>query len=183
MTRARLLLIATTLGVAAVLAASSVAVADVPVGHSGSTGAHSLTDSSEAAGASCRYNDDQNVDRIRVRPPTVFARDRSTSRDQQWVGWRVELRYRADGGAWSTVQTSSVMRVKAWDDTPAAFRTSTFTVAHPKGSGAWRVIVRMTWYRPGTSDIWEGTARHGVEHYTYPLAAPASATECPAGIL
>ncbi len=181
--RTRLLQLATTLGVAALLAGSSVAVADAPIGHSGRTGAHSLTDSVEAAGASCQYNGDLNVVRIRVRPPTVFARDRSTSRDRQWVGWRIELRYRSDGGTWSTVQTSSVTRVKAWDDTPAPFRTTTVRVAQPKGSGEWRVIVRMTWYRPGTSNVWEGTARHAVEHYTYPLAPPASASECPAGIL
>ena len=53
----------------------------------------------------------------------------------------------------------------------------------PVGSGEWRVVVRMTWYKPGTSSVWQGTARHLIEHYTYPLAEPGEPTECPAGIL
>jgi len=56
-------------------------------------------------------------------------------------------------------------------------------VTHPVGSGEYRVYVRMVWYEPGTSDVWEGGARHAVEHYTYPVAPPAAPTECPAGIL
>jgi hypothetical protein len=184
MTRpSRIAHLASALGAAFVLSVSSAVVADAPVGHSGIYGAHSLTDSAEYEGARCYYNDDSNMYRVRVRPPTVFARDRTTARDSQWVGWLVELRYRPDGGSWSTVQKSNVVKVKAWDDTPAAFSRSTVTVAHTHGSGEWRVIVRMTWYRPGTSDEWEGTARHAVEHYTYPLAPPAQPTECPAGIL
>jgi hypothetical protein len=112
----------------------------------------------------------------------VFARSRTSGRDQQWVGWRVELQYR-DGGSWGTEQTSSVVKVKAWEDTPAAFRTTTVPVTHPVGSGEWRVVVRMTWYKPGSSTVWQGTARHLIEHYTYPLADPGEPTECPAGIL
>ena len=58
-------------------------------------GAHSLTDSAEYAGARCLYNDD--IERVprsgSCRPPCSPA-DRSSDRDQQWVGWRVELRYR-----------------------------------------------------------------------------------------
>lgn len=170
------------LGVALVLSVAGPAVADVPVGHSGSYGQHSLTDTREYSGARCIYNDDMNVARIRVNPPTVFARSRTAGRDQQWVGWRVALQYR-DGGSWSTEQTSSVVKVRSWDDTPAPFRATSVPVAHPVGSGEWRVVVRLTWYKPGTSSVWQGTARHLIEHYTYPLADPGEPTECPAGIL
>lgn len=159
------------------------ALADAPVGHSGVSGAHSLTDSPESPGARCFYNDDSNVYRIRVMPPSMFARDRTRNRDRQWVGSRVELRYRAPGGPWQTLHTTPVTTVRAWDDTPAALPRITVPVAHPVGSGEYRVNVRMTWYRPGTSTVWEGTARHAVEYYTYPLAGPGSADGCPAGIL
>jgi hypothetical protein len=170
------------LALALALSVAGVALADAPVGHSGSTGPHSLTDSPESAGARCDYDNNLNVFRVRVMPPTMFARSRTSGRDQQWVGWRVELRYRPVDGAWRTIQTSSVVKVRAWDDTPAALRARSVTVAHPVGSGDYRVIVRMTWYKPDSSSVWQGTARHAVEHYTYPVAEPASANECPAGI-
>ncbi|MCY7419622.1 MAG: hypothetical protein LH650_14250 [Chloroflexi bacterium] len=174
---------AATLAMALVLSSAGAAVADRPVGHSGLTGAHSLTDSAEYSGGRCRYDSDSKVQRVRVMPPTMFARNRTSSRDQQWVGWRVELRYRPVDGSWSTIQTSSPVKVRAWDDTPAALAARSIMVAHPVGSGVYRVIVRMTWYRHGTSNVWEGTSRHAVEHYTYPLAEPGQPTECPAGIL
>src|SRR3954470_19195243 len=98
----RILQGAAALAMALALSTTGTALADRPVGHSGQTGAHSLTDSDETAGARCRYDGDSNLDRVLVRPPTMFARDRSAARDQQWVGWRVELRYRPLSGSWST---------------------------------------------------------------------------------
>jgi hypothetical protein len=178
--------LATALAVVLALSVGGVAMADAPIAHSGMIGAHSLTDSAEYAGATCRYSGGKgelNVSSVRVLPPTVFARNRSSHHDQQWVGWKVELRYRPDGGSWHTIQMTSAAKAKAWDDTPAAFDTRTITVAHPVGSGDYRIYVRMVWYQPGSSTVWEGGARHAVEHYTYPLADPASAPECPAGIL
>lgn len=178
----RTMLSSVALAAALVLSVPGLAAADIPVGHSGSYGKHSLTDTREYYGVRCIYNHDQNLAVVKVNPPTVFARSKTSGRDQQWVGWRVELQFR-DGGSWSTEQKSSVVKVKAWDDTPAAFRTTTVTLAHPVGSGEWRVVLRMTWYKHGTSNVWAGTARHLVEHYSYPLAAPGEPTECPAGIL
>ena len=176
-------LCALALAVGLAISVGGVAEADAPLGHAGRIGAHSLTDNAEYAGASCRYNDDLNMSSVRVLPPTVFARDRSSNRDGQWVGWKVELRYRASGGAWHTTQLTSAIKARAWDDTPAAFRSRTVQVAHPVGSGEYRVDVRMIWYEPGTSDVWQGGARHAIEHYSYLLAPPAGPTECPAGIL
>ena len=66
---------------------SPVAVsADTPVSHRGSFGAHALIDSVEYPGARCLYDGDLNTVRVRVRPPMVFARDRTSARDMQWVG-------------------------------------------------------------------------------------------------
>ncbi len=162
----------------------SVASAGVPVSHRGSVGAHSLTDDQEYPGVTCRYDRDMNVTRVTVRPPTVFARDRTSARDRQSVGWVVELQYQGPtGGSWSTVQKSSVATATAFDDTAAPFRTRNVAIAHPKGSGSWRVVVRMLWYRPGTSSVWQGTARHRVTVYDYPLAGPGDVPFCPAGIL
>ena len=95
----------------------------------------------------------------------------------------MELQYRPDGGAFSTVQRSSVAKVMALDDTPAPFRQRSVTIERPRGSGSWRVVSRMIWYRPGTSSTWQGTARHRVTFYDYPLAPPGAVTSCPAGIL
>ena len=186
--RSNTIRVTSVLALAAALALSvgGIAVADAPIAHSGKIGPHSLTDSAEYAGATCRYSGEKgeaNVSSVRVLPPTVFARNRSSHHDRQWVGWKVELRYRAPGGSWRTIQMTSAVTARAWDDTPATFHTRTVPVTHPVGSGEYRVYVRMVWYEPGTSDVWEGGARHAVEHYTYPVAPPAAPTECPAGIL
>jgi hypothetical protein len=172
------------LGAALALAVPGTVAADELVSHSGLLGAHSLTDSWEYPGVRCSYDEHQNAARIRVRPPTVFARDRSSGRDSQWVGWRIELQYHPDeGGSWSTVQKSSVVTAKAWDDQAASFRQRTVTVAHPRGSGRWRVVARMLWYRPGTDSDRQGMARHRFTFYDYPLTEPGAASFCPAGIL
>lgn len=172
------------LGAALALAMPSTTSADVLVSHVGRVGAHSLTDSWEYPGIRCGYDKDMNAARIRVRPPTVFARDRTSARDSQWVGWRIELQYHRDaGGSWSTVQKSSVVKARAFDDLAAPFRQRTVSVAHPKGSGRWRVVARMVWYQAGASSVREGTARHRFTFYDYPLTEPGAADFCPAGIL
>jgi hypothetical protein len=140
-------------------------------------------DTTEYPGATCRYDGGMNLYRVRVRPPIVFARDRTSARDMQWVGWVVELQYRPDTGSFSTVQRSSVVKVMALDDTPAPFRQRTVTVERPRGSGSWRVVSRMIWYKPGTAGTWQGTARHRISVYDYPLAPPGAVSFCPAGIL
>ena len=185
--RSNTIRVTSVLALAAALALSvgGIAIADAPIAHSGKIGPHSLTDSAEYAGATCRYSGEKgeaNVSSVRVLPPTVFARNRSSHHDQQWVGWKVELRYQPLGGSWRTIQMTAAMKAKTWDDTPAAFHAVTVPVTHQVGSGAYRINVRMIWYEPGSSTVWQGTARHAVEHYTYPLADPACAPECPAGI-
>jgi hypothetical protein len=180
---ARTVRMAVVLGVVIALGLPSTATADQPVSHGGRFGPHSLTDGLEFPGATCRYDGDQNLYRVRVRPPTVLARDRTSARDLQWVGWVVELQYRPDDGAFTTVQRSSVVKVMTLDDSPAPFRQRTVTIERPRGSGSWRVVSRMIWYKPGTSGTWQGTARHRVTFYDYPLAPPGAVTSCPAGIL
>lgn len=174
---------AVVLGLTLSLVAPAAVSADTPVSHRGSFGAHALIDTVEYPGATCRYDDDLNAARVRVRPPTVFARDRSSARDLQWVGWVVELQYQPDGGSFSTVQRSSAVKVMALDDTPAPFRQRTVTIERPRGSGSWRVVSRMIWYKPGTSRTWQGTARHRVSVYDYPLGEPGAIAYCPAGLL
>ena len=171
------------LGLTLSLMLSSTTLADQPVSHRGSFGPHALVDTLEYPGATCRYDRDLNLERVRVRPPIVFARDRTSARDMQWVGWVVELQYAPDDGTYSTVQKSSAVKVMALDDTPAPFRQRTVTVERPRGSGSWRVVSRMIWYKPGTASTWQGTARHRVSVYDYPLAPPGAVSFCPAGIL
>ncbi|MET0773068.1 MAG: hypothetical protein ABWZ82_08300 [Candidatus Limnocylindrales bacterium] len=180
---ARTARLAVVLGTALAIITPSAATADTPVSHRGTFGPHALTDTLEYPGATCRYDDDLDLVRVRVRPPIVFARDRTSARDLQWVGWVVELQYRPDEGSFSTIQRSSVVKVMALDDAPAPFRQRTVTIDRPRGSGSWRVVSRMIWYRPGTASTWQGTARHRVTFYDYPLAPPGAVAFCPAGIL
>ena len=57
----RTMLSTVALAAALVLSVPGLAAADIPVGHSGSYGMHSLTDTREYSGARCLYNDDMNV--------------------------------------------------------------------------------------------------------------------------
>ncbi len=163
-----------SLAAALVLSVAGTAVADTPLGHSGRYGPHSLTDSGESAGARCVFDADLFLSRIKVLPPTIFARDRTSSRDSQWVGWRLDLRYRdGEGGGWGTVTHTSFVKAKAYDDMPAALATRSIPIGDQVGGGEFQVIVRMQWYQPGHADTWEGTARHLVDHYRSTGGSPA----------
>jgi hypothetical protein len=181
--RPRHLVVAVVLAAAIVLAPTAAALADTSLEESGRVGPHAVLDTRVFPGVTCDYDDGTDLVRLRVRAPTVFARDRTEGRDQQWVGWRLHLRFRPDGGTWSTIKSTTVVKVRAWEDTPAALRTRSVTTPGPAGSGSYRIYVRMIWYQPGSSTAVQGFSLHRVERYTYALVEGAPISYCPGGIL
>ena len=159
------------------------ASADTSLDEVGRVGPHALLDSRAFPGVRCVYGTDTNLARLRVRPPTMYARDRTSDRDRQWVGWQVLLRFKAEGGTWSTIKSTSVNKVRAWDDSPAALRTRSVTTPGRAGSGSYRVQVRMLWYKPGSDTTVQGSSRHRVEVYTFDLVQGSPIGYCPGGIL
>jgi hypothetical protein len=179
---ARALAAPALVAVALILAAGPVA-AGTPDGHRGTWGAHFLADSREFPGARCRYDGDQNLAGIRVRDPFVFAVDRTGGRDRQRVGWQVIVQALSDdkGAEWANVRRSPVQKALAADATPADF-SSIGVPVDGSFDHAYRVKVRMFWYRPGHPNQVTGVATHTVRWYRYPLAE-ANEGFCPGGIL
>jgi hypothetical protein len=146
------------------------AAADTPLGHSGRFGAHFLTDTEEYPGARCRFEtgtETRALVGIRVRPPVIYARDRSDGRDEQVVGWRILVQrldtHQADP-TWEPFATTSVRYATAYDDQAASFAMREVRIDHVGGADVrYRVRVGMRWLAPGTPSV-TGTARHGVDH-------------------
>lgn len=144
------------------------AVADSELGHTGTTGVHSLRDASSTPGATCKYRfatDSYVLKRITVAPPRV----RAISGSQQ-VGWKftVQRRFAFEGTTTSWYETySSTVQTATTDSAhDATFTSKTVSVL---GAGAtdgmfsYRVLIRMLWYRAGGGT--QGTAVHKVDWY------------------
>ena len=158
----RFLLLVGGILIGALLAIPSSAAADTPVAHWGSYGPHYLTDTVEYPGVSCHFNENYTLDRVRVRPPVIYAKDRGPGTDSQWVGWQVIVRGRAyDETAWHTVSVSSIVKAKASDNQAASFKVRNVPVFHLEV----KVAIKMIWYKPGSSTTIAGWARHRVDNY------------------
>ena len=167
---------------AAVAMAAAIAApvaADTPLVHSGLYGVHDLVDSEEYTGARCRYDDEQNLDRVTARFPIVFARDRTAGIDRQVVSWFFVVQTQHGLTEWRTVGMSAEQFATARDDRPAPFSAQVAMVSGP--TETIRVVVRMRWFDPSDPKTIQGRASHAVDWYRYPLA---DANEfCPGQIL
>jgi hypothetical protein len=152
--------------VGGLLVSSTSVSADTHWSGSGTYGVHYLQDSLEFPGVRCFYNNTTfNIQRVKVRFPIVYARNRTDGRDSQVVGWRFNLqRSTADTTDWSTIYRSPVKRSKAFDDLPAAFDNLTYSFTGGN-SFHYRVLVGMRWY--ASDNTLEGRATHRVDNYAY----------------
>jgi hypothetical protein len=153
------------LGGALALAGSAPAAANTEVGHTGLVGRHSLLDTTTNAGTRCDYltgDGRGGASTVTVRPPRVFARNRTAGVDRQTVGWRVRLQQSEDFVHWYTDFESPVAKGSATDTTKASF--TAMTVSVPFNLYV-RVHVVMFWYVPGTTGRTEGRAIHQVDTY------------------
>jgi hypothetical protein len=179
----RALVVSTATFVVLVLTAGSV-FADTELGDTGKVGDHYLNDQSGYAGATCDYTPDgQVMTVISVRAPNIWARDKTTSRDRQRVGWRFIVRRRKDTSTkWTTLYTSSIAKARAYDNQTAFFETRgvqpSLPVEQPGHSSRYQVRVQMFWYRSDGSVA--GSSLHRVD--TYLETSGSSSTEfayCP----
>lgn len=174
----RLALVFAVFSLALVGVATPVA-ADTPVSHSGTFGRHYLADSQEYPGVRCHYDGNQNLDRVHVNDPFVFAF--SNDPDSLSVSWRFLVQARVGSGAWTEAGRSPIQFGEARTSRPADFSPMTVSVAG-NSSARYRVIVKMAWYVGGKALNRVGLATHRADWYRYPLAA-ANHGFCPGGIL
>jgi hypothetical protein len=148
---------------AAVLVAAQPAVAATVVGQSGLVGKFAFTDTMSQPGIACVYNPvntNQNLSKIVVHGPKIWARNRTAHRDSQTVGWRFIIQNSQAGGAppWQTFTTSSVVKATSHDDTGVKFGSRTW-IAPKNKNVQWRVQIVMRWYKPGSSTTVQGQVK------------------------
>ena len=132
---------------------------------SGNFGPHFLRDSPEFGGARCTYPEPAyQLSTIRIRPPSVYAFDRTTGADSQKTGWKYIIESSSDALNWTPAVTSRVQKGTATEVKDAPFTARTYAFTGGAGMDYYRVSIRMLWYsQDGT--IVRGSAEHTVEYY------------------
>ena len=155
----RTLMIALTLAVLFITGANQ-ASADTSLVENGLTGMHWLRDTSVLIrGAEC-FKTGQLLTHMAVRPPVMYAINKTHGVDSQRVAWRVLL-VRADTGA--VVKVAPYQSVTASDIVPAAFSAYTFTGLSVLPKTRYFARVEMVWLTP--SNAIEGASVHRVDFY------------------
>jgi hypothetical protein len=141
--------------------------------HTGRRGKHWILDNvgpnPELPSATCLYDENLDLEAVRLRRPIVFARNATGGTDTQDIGWRVRLQYTALNSSetdWQPLEVSSEIRRPATDSDWADFRPRTIPV-EPLAEPFFgvRAVYQLTWYRKGTDTV-RGTARHSPRWYT-----------------
>lgn len=156
---------------ALVIGASPVAAGGAelpPTGDSGRYGVFGVVDTVDYAGARCVYVDTggQQLAQIKVRPPIVYARDRSHHTDTQTVGWVFSVWIAHDLGldTWQQVYESDVQIATATDAHNARFSTRGWKVALDTNTTTFYLVrMSMLWYP--TTHIGSGNASVLLHHY------------------
>ena len=158
------------LAILAIFARASAALADTELGHDGKTGRHRLADMYESPGAVCDIvlpgPDSLGETWIRINPPIVFARDRTSGIDRQRVGWRAVVSALDERtGEWRVVRQSPIAHDMANDNLASYFDGQGWLAEFPVARGAYSATVEMFWYAPDDPMRIEGRALHGIEHF------------------
>ncbi len=152
------------------LAIAQPAMAYTETGHTGTTGAHSLTDTSAHPGAICAYvysssDDAYKLNHIYVNAPNMKA---VAGMSSEKVAWTFTIQRRDNGfstGPWQKRYTSPKFSAMTSSSTNATFSQQGVKVKVPYEYGAdaaaeYRAIVKLFWYGvDGTTVIGTATGR------------------------
>ncbi len=162
------LVAATTL---ALLMMAGTASAAEQFGATGKRGAWALRDSSANPAGLCIYDDPgpggSDLDVVEARSPRVFARNRSARRDGQWIGIRFLFQHsKEDGGngGWATGKRTPVFKRFAYDNAARGVGKRAWQAEYT-GTPHFRVVAVITWYKPGTKSVIQGTTRLRYQWY------------------
>ena len=155
---------------------------------SGSPGQYTVTDTQTNPGAHCFYpsasHANNDLSKIKVSAPTMFAKNSTSGVDTQWVGWQFSIQHGTTVGSgpagWTTYYKSSIVKAVARDNQAASFTTRTW-IAGNHINRWWRVKVLMFWYKPGSKTKISGQVNWIIDYYkiTYPPGPDTwSPTDC-----
>ena len=158
----------------AALAVGQPVLADTELGHTGTVGAHSLTDTSSKPGAKCHYTFSTGLGlgklkTIEVRPPNMSP---VAGRTHQIAGWQFTIQRRFVGsstGPWKQIYKSNQQTTAIGGGDSGGFTSMTAPITLPSNEGVtgehfYRVFVKMFWYRKDDATV-QGTALHRVDFY------------------
>jgi len=162
--------------VALILVASPAAAA-VVTSDTGTHGTWTIRDDSSNGGATCYYYnghngnpDDTDMYRLRTWAPKIYARNKTSGRDSQMVGWRFVIQHGTSAGStpngWKIQYKSPFVKALAHDDTPAAFTKRDWIPPKPFNRW-WRVTIVMQWYEAGSSTQVAGEVKVRLEWYNF----------------
>jgi hypothetical protein len=138
-----------------------------PASASGTTGRWSLIDTVLYPGATCFFHTtpDDELHRIRVRAPVIYAVDRTSAVDRQTVGWRWTIQVSDNGGVtYHGLRQGPIVTATATDRYNAQWPSLSSTFVRVGNlHAAYRAVVTMIWYTPGGAI--GGTQRATVAHY------------------
>jgi hypothetical protein len=168
--------VVTALGLAVLVGAQAVTAA-VPLEQKGKRGAWTLTDTPSAPAGLCIYDGPgpggNDLDVVEARSPRVFARNRTAKRDGQWIGVRFLFqRSREDGGngGWETGKKTKVFKKYAFDNAAVGVGKRAWQAQY-EGTPHFRVVALISWFKPGTKSVVQGSTRLRYEWYATQLGA------------
>jgi hypothetical protein len=153
---------------------------------SGHYGTHMLLDNGEYQGATCVYNSSHALHKINIRRPIVFAFNRTSHTDTEWVGWRYVIEDntgKVNVGTyfdWTNVAVGPIHQAKATDQANAQWKPMSYTFPSAPPLGAYRVSIQMFWYHPSQTAL-DGKALDVVLNYRVvdpSLGAGSSEYDC-----
>jgi hypothetical protein len=118
----------------------------------GQVGVHMLIDTNEYPGVTCwfrPFNPRDDLKRIEVRPPVVYARNHGSGIDAQIVGWRFRIQardYDSEPGPWFDVYESTIVKAPATDGHNAQWSARSFKIADGTAHYDWRAVVVALWF-------------------------------------
>ena len=127
----------------------------------------SIANSPDRSNSNCLYQpfvdaqhpNGRRLVRIEVRPPVMYARNRTAGTDSQPV-WYVATLTRVDqSGNHTPVEKGPIQTSVATDVSPASFPFTSFDLSN-RGPGTYSVVIDMSWRQPSSPNgIPEGTVK------------------------
>jgi hypothetical protein len=131
----------------------------------GNVGVHTLIDTTEYPAVSCIYDVGYLLTKMKVRPPIIFAFDRTGGTDTETVGWRFRIQQTPNGFAtYTPYYTSPKWKAVTTDRRAAPLVGHGYTFAPQVSGYRYRVLYDLYWYYPGATTL-DGKAVHLNTYY------------------
>jgi hypothetical protein len=161
----------------ALVVGSQAALGAEPISESGKRGKWLLVDSETKPGVTCVYDEPgtgNQLDLMEARSPRVFARNRTSGRDGQWVGIRITFQRSVDdggSGGWTKVSQTPFIKKYAYDDKAVSIGSRGWQAEY-SGTPHFRVVTSIRFFRPGTMSTLQGATLLRYEWYETGGATP-----------